>query len=108
MVTEAFEMCFEFHCEFRDLLELKILGWIEVVGDVISLIKLRGARMHLMQLDTGEICEPRQRGFFGRDDVILLFFAKNYMLDPGRRPLRPILLVKRLAANAVRVTDQRE
>ena len=60
MVTEAFQMRFEFQREFRDLFEGERLGRIKIVGDVVGLIKMRCARMHLMQFDAREICEPRE------------------------------------------------
>ena len=64
--------------------------------------------MHLVQFDARQIRQPGQRRFFGRDDVILFFFAERYMLNPIVRPIRSIFLKKRFATDAVGITHQRQ
>ena len=60
MVTEAFEMFFELQRQFRDVRKFEILRRIEIVHDIIRLIKMRRTRMHLMQFDARQIRQPDQ------------------------------------------------
>ena len=75
MVAETLEMLLEFQCESRDIRELEILRRVEVVHDVIRLVKMRRARVHLVQLDARQVRQPDERRFLGCDNVVLLFFA---------------------------------
>jgi len=104
-VTKTLEVLFEFQREFGDLWELETFGRIEIVNDVIRLVKMRRATMHLMQFDARQIRQPGQRSLFGCNDVILLLFTKRHMFDPFGVPSPgDSLLKKRLAADAVRIT----
>ena len=64
--------------------------------------------MDLMDFDTRKVRGPHERGFFGRQDVVELFFAIAHkdVLDPGRRAFRTVLLVEALARDAVRISNE--
>ena len=108
MVAETLEMFFEFQSKPGDIPELEILRRVEVVHDVIRLIKMRRARVHLVQLDARQVRQPDERRFLGRDNVVLFFFAERHMLDPLGRPIRSVFLKERLSADAVRIPHQRQ
>ena len=108
MVTKTLEMFFKLERELCDVRKLETLRRVEIVDDVIRLIEMGRARMHLMQLDTGQVCQPHQRRILAGDDIIFFFFAKRNVLEPFRGPGRPILLKKRLTGNAVGITNDGE
>ena len=108
MVAETLEMLFEFQSKACDIRKLEILRRVEVVHDVIRLVKMRRARMHLVQFDARQVRQPDERCFFGCDNVILLFFAERHVLDPLGRPIRSVFLKERLPADAVRIPHQRQ
>jgi hypothetical protein len=78
VIAITFEVPFEFHGQFRHLRKRETLRRIEVVDDVIGLVEVRRARMHLVQLDAGQVRQPHQRRGFGGDDVILFLFTKDH------------------------------
>ena len=108
MITKTLEMFFELARQRGDIRKAEILRWVKIVCNIIRLIKMRRSAMHLMQLDAGQVGQPDERRLFGRDDVILFFFTEGHILEPIGRPIGSILLKERFAADAVRITHQRE
>src|SRR5438045_4125169 len=95
VIAKALDMFLEAERKFDDILEAVILGRVEVVYDVVRFIKMGSTRVHLVQLETSEVCQPDERGAFGRDDVVFLFLAEDYVLQPLWSPLGSIFLKER-------------
>ena len=103
-------MLFHIERQLDDLCERILLGRVEIPHDVVRLIEMRRAAMHLMKLDDGQIRKPDERRFFGGDDIIdaVFFVAEHFVFEPLRSPLGAVLLKESLMIDAVRPAHKRE
>jgi hypothetical protein len=105
---------FELHAQpFADLgneRPRRSVGRVDIEHEIVRVVAMLGAAVHLVQLDARHVREPHQRRIFGRDHIIdgLLGVSDLHTLQPVRHPVGQILLEERLAVDAVRETDQRE
>ena len=60
MIAETLEVLFELQREFGDLRELETLRRVQVIYDIIRPVKMRRARMHLVQFNARQIRQPDQ------------------------------------------------
>src|SRR6516164_2881991 len=102
MIAEALKVILKFQCQTCDILEREGLGRVEVIHNVIGLIKMWSSRMHLMQFEAGQVGQPSQGRWFGCQHVVLLFLTQDYVLQPFWRPLGSIFLKERFSRDAFR------
>ena len=109
-VAECFEVLFQVQGDFDQILEGVALGRVQIKDEVIRLIQVRRAAMHLVKLNTGQVGQPNERSLLGGDHIIDLFFlprpSQHDMFYPLRCPVGPVLLEESFALNAVRITHE--
>lgn len=96
-------------CDVPDLWPLNARHWIEVHPQLVRVIEVLGAYGVRMQLETGEVGEPREGRGVARHDFVRLPSrgkAQRGHLDPVGTRLRCALLKEVVGLDSVRITNE--
>src|SRR6185503_901121 len=108
VIAVLLDVLLHIECELDDLCERILFGRVEIPHDVIGLIVMRRAAMHLMKLDAREIRKPSERILFGGEHVInlVILASKLDVFEPRGRPLGTVLLKEGPVIDAVGPSHQ--